>query len=149
MSQFDEKMAIYEAQLQELNISYDVEQLKAAAKGLGPSIYNVDSSKVSCSDDDEKARVKANFLMKKLGMADSPVPPRQTPHCYMCCAMTLASTAPNSAAVLPSAAPVQCCSMARRFALVSIRPRLPRRAKSPRWRAWARQRNSMCCNKRL
>ena len=72
MSQFDEKMAIYEAQLQELNIGYDVEQLKAAAKGLGPSIYNVDSSKVSCSDDDEKARVKANFLIKKLGMADSP-----------------------------------------------------------------------------
>ncbi len=72
MSQFDEKMAIYEAQLQELNIAYDVEQLKAAAKGLGPSIYNVDSSKVSCSDDDEKARVKTNFLMKKLGMADSP-----------------------------------------------------------------------------
>ncbi len=72
MSQFDEKMAIYEAQLQELNIAYNVEQLKAAAKGLGPSIYNADSSKVSCSDDDEKARVKANFLMKKLGMADSP-----------------------------------------------------------------------------
>ncbi|MFQ5446971.1 MAG: DUF2853 family protein [Saprospiraceae bacterium] len=50
----------------------DAEQLKAITKGLGPSIYNRDSSLVSCSDQSELDRVKANFLIKKLGLRDSP-----------------------------------------------------------------------------
>ncbi len=40
--------------------------------GLGPSIYNKDSSMVSGTDQAELDRVKANFLMKKLGLADGP-----------------------------------------------------------------------------
>jgi len=39
-------------------------------KGLGPSIYNADSSKVSSSDPQELERVKQNFLIKKLGLPD-------------------------------------------------------------------------------
>ena len=50
----------------------DADLLAAVAKGLGPSIYNADSSKVSCSDQAELDRVKNNFLIKKLGMKDGP-----------------------------------------------------------------------------
>ena len=39
--------------------------------GCGPSIYNADSSTVSCSDEKELATVKNNFLIKKLGLKDS------------------------------------------------------------------------------
>lgn len=39
---------------------------------LGPSIYNRDSATVSSSDESELERVKNNFLIKKLGMTDSP-----------------------------------------------------------------------------
>ena len=40
--------------------------------GCGPSIYNADSSTVSGSDASELATVKNNFLIKKLGLKDSP-----------------------------------------------------------------------------
>lgn len=46
--------------------------LTAVAKGLGPSIYLKDASMVSCSDQTELDRVKKNFLIKKLGLADEP-----------------------------------------------------------------------------
>ncbi len=73
MSKFDEAIATYEDALKNtLNISdYDVDLLKKVAKGLGPSIYNKDSSLVSTSDQAELDRVKTNFLIKKLGMSDS------------------------------------------------------------------------------
>ena len=72
MSKFDEAMVLYKAQLNSINVDFDETQLTAVAKGLGPSIYNKDSSTVSGSDDTELERVKANFLIKKLGMEDSP-----------------------------------------------------------------------------
>ena len=40
--------------------------------GGGPAIYNDDAATVSGSDDAELETVKKNFLMKKLGLADSP-----------------------------------------------------------------------------
>ena len=40
--------------------------------GCGPSIYNADSATVAGSDASELETVKNNFLMKKLGMKDSP-----------------------------------------------------------------------------
>lgn len=40
--------------------------------GLGPSIYNLDASKVSGGDEKELETVKNNYLIKKLGMSDSP-----------------------------------------------------------------------------
>jgi hypothetical protein len=46
--------------------------LTKVAIGLGPAIYNLDASKVSGSDDKELQTVKNNFLMKKLGLSDSP-----------------------------------------------------------------------------
>ena len=67
MSKFDEAIEDYKTSL---GGDCDEALLTAVAKGLGPSIYNVDSSKVSCSDKTEKDRVKNNFLIGKLGLTD-------------------------------------------------------------------------------
>jgi Protein of unknown function (DUF2853) len=40
--------------------------------GCGPAIYSQDSETVAASDKAEVERVKTNFLMKKLGLADTP-----------------------------------------------------------------------------
>ncbi|MEE1963279.1 Protein of unknown function [Flagellimonas taeanensis] len=50
----------------------DMDLLTKVTVGLGPAIYNLDASKVSGSDDKELETVKNNFLIKKLGLADSP-----------------------------------------------------------------------------
>ncbi len=50
----------------------DMDLLTKVTIGLGPSIYNLDPSKVSGSDEKELLRVKDNFLIKKLGLRDSP-----------------------------------------------------------------------------
>jgi hypothetical protein len=45
--------------------------LAAITKGLNLSIYRVDTETVSGSDAKEMATVRNNFLIRKLGMADS------------------------------------------------------------------------------
>jgi hypothetical protein len=72
MSQFEELMDKYKSEMKEMGMSFDESLLEKVAKGLGPSIYNNDASKVSSSDDEELQRVNDNYLVKKLGMADSP-----------------------------------------------------------------------------
>lgn len=72
MSKFDEKVAMYVANAKELGLKIPTELLTKVAKGLGPSIYLGDASLVSGSDPEELARVKTNFLIKKLGLSDSP-----------------------------------------------------------------------------
>jgi hypothetical protein len=73
MSKFDDAVALYAGSLKDnTKAVVDEALLRAVTKGLGPVIYNEDSSRVSCSDNEELARVKNNFLIKKLGMADSP-----------------------------------------------------------------------------
>ena len=49
----------------------DVDLLRKVVAGLGPSVHNADSRNVSCSDDDELARVRTGYLVKKLGMSDA------------------------------------------------------------------------------
>lgn len=71
MSKFEEAIEKYEKSMKDLGIAYDRELLVKVAKGLGPSIYLADASLVSGGDAEEKARVKNNFLIKKLGLADS------------------------------------------------------------------------------
>ncbi|MBA4851236.1 DUF2853 family protein [Emticicia sp. BO119] len=71
MSKFAEAIEDYKAQVADLGLGVSEELLTAVAKGLGPSIYNADSSKISASDPEELARVKNNFLIGKLGLADS------------------------------------------------------------------------------
>ncbi|KPM47532.1 DUF2853 family protein [Jiulongibacter sediminis] len=72
MSKFAECMEHYKAQNSELGLGLSEALLTGVAKGLGPSIYNPDSSLVSGSDKAELDRVKNNFLIKKLGLADGP-----------------------------------------------------------------------------
>jgi len=72
MSKFDDCMADYKGLFDKIGVSYDEGLLTKVAKGLGPSIYNKDSSTVAASDKSELDRVKANFLVKKLGMTDGP-----------------------------------------------------------------------------
>lgn len=70
MSKFDDLVATYQGEAQKIGVSVDSELLSKVTKGLGPSIYNADSAKVSCGDKTELDRVKANFLIKKLGLSD-------------------------------------------------------------------------------
>ena len=50
----------------------DLALLEKVTIGCGPAIYSADSETVAASDKDELERVKTNFLMKKLGLPDSP-----------------------------------------------------------------------------
>ena len=50
----------------------DMDLLTKVTIGLGPAIYNMDSSKVSGTDDAELETVRKNFLLKKLGLSDGP-----------------------------------------------------------------------------
>jgi hypothetical protein len=73
MSKFDEAMSKYKEALggaQGLTGGVNEALLTKVAKSLGPSIYLPDASMVSCSDQTELDRVKNNFLIKKLGLAD-------------------------------------------------------------------------------
>lgn len=72
MSKRDELIQKYAADLKEkCGMSADMGLLTKVTIGCGPSIYNADASTVSGSDAAELATVKNNFLIKKLGLADS------------------------------------------------------------------------------
>ena len=72
MSKLDEKIELYASALKDkAGVSADMDLLRAVTRGLGPSIYNKDAETVSCTDASELDRVKANYLIKKLGLADS------------------------------------------------------------------------------
>ncbi len=55
---------------EKFEVNPDMDLLEKVTHGLGPSIYNRDSSTVSGSDIKELERVKDNFLIKKLGLSD-------------------------------------------------------------------------------
>ena len=70
MSKRDELIAKYAADLKDkCGVKADMDLLTKVTIGCGPSIYNAD---VSGSDASELATVKNNFLIKKLGLKDSP-----------------------------------------------------------------------------
>ncbi len=50
----------------------DMDLLTKVTIGCGPAIYNDDASTVASSQESELETVKENFLMKKLGLSDSP-----------------------------------------------------------------------------
>lgn len=70
MSKLAEKVELYQATMEKLGLEYDAEKLKACVKACGPSIYNADSETVSSSDPEEVGRVRANYLVKKLGLSE-------------------------------------------------------------------------------
>ncbi len=72
-SRRDELIRQYAADIQaKFGQTPDMDLLTKVTLGLGPAIYNLDASKVSGSDEGELETVKKNFLMKKLGLSDSP-----------------------------------------------------------------------------
>lgn len=73
MSKRDELIEKYASDLKEkCGEEADMDLLTAVTIGCGPSIYKADASKVSGSDPSELATLKKNFLIKKLGLADTP-----------------------------------------------------------------------------
>jgi hypothetical protein len=71
MNKRDELIALYASELKsKCGVNADMSLLSKVTIGCGPSIYNKDSSTVSCSDDNELATVKNNYLIKKLGLKD-------------------------------------------------------------------------------
>ncbi len=72
MSKLDDCMVKYMAENEKHNLGLDEGFLRLVAKGCGPSIYKADSSKVSASDPKELETVKKNYLIKKLGLKDTP-----------------------------------------------------------------------------
>ncbi|MEM8841313.1 MAG: DUF2853 family protein [Pseudomonadota bacterium] len=53
-------------------VSPDMGLLTKVTLGCGPAIYNADASTVASSDEAELETVKNNYLIKKLGLSDSP-----------------------------------------------------------------------------
>lgn len=73
MSKRDELIAKYATDLKDkCKVNPDMDLLTKVTIGCGPSIYNADASTVSGTDQSELDTVKNNFLIKKLGLADSP-----------------------------------------------------------------------------
>ena len=72
MSKFQECLDTFDKEFKKLGIKYDAKLLAKVAKSCGPSLYNKDSSKVSATDKKEMERVRKNFLIKKLGLKDTP-----------------------------------------------------------------------------
>lgn len=72
MATFAETFESIKAEMTKLGLKFDEALLEKVTKGLGPTIYNADTNKVSCSDKSELETVKANFLIKKLGLKDGP-----------------------------------------------------------------------------
>ncbi|REG88189.1 DUF2853 family protein [Winogradskyella sediminis] len=71
MSKRDDLIVKYAADLKDkCGVNPDMDLLTKVTIGLGPSIYNADSSTVSGSDEKELATVKNNFLIKKLGLSE-------------------------------------------------------------------------------
>lgn len=73
MGKRDDLIAQYAEDLRvKCGVSPDRELLTKVAIGLGPAIYNEDSSTVAGTDPAEVATIRKNFLVKKLGLADGP-----------------------------------------------------------------------------
>ena len=74
MSKLDDLIPTYVAALAKSKSKDKPDEalLRLIAKSLGPSIYRDDASLVSATDTKELDRMKNNFLVKKLGLADGP-----------------------------------------------------------------------------
>ena len=70
MSKLDEKISAYVAEAKKLNLDLDENLIATVTKNLGPSIYNADAETIAASDKAELDRLKTNFLIQKLGLAD-------------------------------------------------------------------------------
>lgn len=73
MGKRDEWIAKYADDLQtKCGMTPDMDLLTKVTIGCGPSIYNADAQTIAASQESELELVKNNFLIKKLGLSDSP-----------------------------------------------------------------------------
>ncbi len=73
MSRRDDLIAKYADDLKnKCKVTPDMALLSKVTIGCGPAIYNADSATVAGTDASELETVKKNFLIKKLGLPDSP-----------------------------------------------------------------------------
>lgn len=73
MGKRDDLIARYAEDLKtKCGMTPDMDLLTKVTIGCGPSIYDADASTVAASQPGELETVKDNFLVKKLGMKDSP-----------------------------------------------------------------------------
>ena len=73
MSKRDDLIAKYAAALKaKTGTDPDMALLTKVTIGCGPSIYNADSETIAATDPGEVERVRLNFLVKKLGLPDTP-----------------------------------------------------------------------------
>ncbi|GHA48887.1 hypothetical protein GCM10008927_12540 [Amylibacter ulvae] len=73
MGKRDDLIAVYADDLKnKCGMSPDMDLLTKVTIGCGPAIYNNDASTVAATQAAELETVKNNFLIKKLGLADSP-----------------------------------------------------------------------------
>ena len=74
MSKRDDLIAKYAEDLKaKCKMVPDVALLTQVTIGCGPAIYSADSETIAGSDATELQTVKKNFLIKKLGLSDTPV----------------------------------------------------------------------------
>lgn len=73
MSKRDELIVKYAEDLKDkCKVTPDMDFLRKVTIGCGPSIYNADAATVAGSDQSELDTVKNNFLIKKLGLENTP-----------------------------------------------------------------------------
>jgi hypothetical protein len=73
MSKRGELIAKYAEDLRtKCKVEPDMALLTKVTIGCGPAIYNADSSTVAGTHDSELQTIKANFLIRKLGLPDGP-----------------------------------------------------------------------------
>ncbi len=73
MSKRDDLIALYAGDLeQKCGVTPDMALLTKVAVGLGPAIYRDDAATVAGTDPEELDRIRKNFLIRKLGLAEGP-----------------------------------------------------------------------------
>ena len=73
MGKRDDLIAKYALDLQtKCKVTPDMALLTKITIGCGPAIYDADAQTVAASDKAELDRIKANFLIRKLGLGDGP-----------------------------------------------------------------------------
>ncbi|QYX56966.1 DUF2853 family protein [Roseovarius sp. SCSIO 43702] len=73
MGKRDDLIAVYAEDLRtKCGMTPDMDLLEKVTIGCGPAIYDADASTVAATQEGELETVKNNFLIKKLGLADSP-----------------------------------------------------------------------------
>lgn len=73
MGRRDALIEIYAQDLrQKCGVTPDMDLLRKVTMGCGPAIYDEDASLVAASDPAEMETIRANFLVRKLGLPDGP-----------------------------------------------------------------------------